>query len=128
MPKEKRVGKVFIDWSQNADHKTTIGVYSLRARQLRPFVSKPVTWEELQRALKRNKSDELYFDLKAALARLEKLGDVFGPVNELKQSLPADLERAIEEQSRHDGRTRHALREYGRKRDFAVTEEPGASH
>ena len=47
MPKEKRVGKVFIDWSQNADHKTTVGVYSLRAKQQRPFVSMPVTWDEL---------------------------------------------------------------------------------
>ena len=37
MPKQKRVGKVFIDWSQNADHKTTVGVYSLRAKQQRPF-------------------------------------------------------------------------------------------
>ena len=70
MPKAKRVSKVFIDWSQNADHKTTVGVYSLRAKQERPFVSMPVTWDELTKALKRKKIDHLYFDPKAALAQL----------------------------------------------------------
>jgi bifunctional non-homologous end joining protein LigD len=70
MPKEKRVGKVFIEWSQNADYKTTVGVYSLRAKQQRPSVSIPVTWEELGHALKRRKTDQLYFEPKAALARL----------------------------------------------------------
>jgi LigD-like primase-polymerase len=59
MPKEKRVGKVFIDWSQNADYKTTAGVYSLRAKQQRPFVSMPVAWDELERALKRSQTDAL---------------------------------------------------------------------
>src|SRR6266513_1084843 len=47
MAKNLRVGKVFIDWSQNADHKTTIGVYSLRAKRPRPYVSMPVKWSEL---------------------------------------------------------------------------------
>jgi bifunctional non-homologous end joining protein LigD len=118
MPKQKRVGKVFIDWSQNADHKTTVGVYSLRAKQQKPFVSMQVTWDELELAQKRNRTDHLYFDPKAALERLEKLGDLFARVEDLKQSLPADLAHVIEEQNRREGRTGKALREYGRRRDF----------
>jgi DNA ligase D-like protein (predicted 3'-phosphoesterase) len=127
MPKEKRVGKVFIDWSQNADYKTTVGVYSLRAKQHQPFVSMPVTWDELDRARKRNKTENLYFDPKAALARLEKLGDLFSPVNDLKQWLPADLAHAIQDQNKRKGRTQTDLREYERKRDFSVTAEPVSS-
>jgi bifunctional non-homologous end joining protein LigD len=127
MPRQKRIGKVFIDWSQNSDHKTTVGVYSLRAKQLRPWVSMPVTWDELQHARKRDKTDDLYFDPRAALARLEKLGDLFSAVNDLKQSLPADLVRAIAEQNRRGGRAQETLRDYGRKRDFSVTAEPAAS-
>ncbi|HEX4170612.1 MAG TPA: hypothetical protein VHZ55_34555 [Bryobacteraceae bacterium] len=48
MPKGKRIGKVFIDWSQNTDHKTTVGVYSLRAKKQQPLVSMPVTWDGLE--------------------------------------------------------------------------------
>jgi bifunctional non-homologous end joining protein LigD len=124
MPKEKRVGKVFIDWSQNADYKTTVGVYSLRAKHQQPFVSMPVTWDELERALKRSKGDALYFDPKAALARVEKVGDLFANVLTLQQSVPADLAHAIEEQNKRAGRPRRGLREYGRKRDFSATAEP----
>jgi bifunctional non-homologous end joining protein LigD len=51
MARNLRVGKVFIDWSQNADFKTTVGVYSLRAKRERPYISMPVSWPELQRAL-----------------------------------------------------------------------------
>lgn len=50
MAKELRPGKVFIDWSQNSDFKTTVSVYSLRAKADQPFVSAPVTWEELESA------------------------------------------------------------------------------
>src|SRR5688500_4018773 len=46
MAKELRKGKVFIDWSQNSDFKTTVCVYSLRAKQTTPYVSMPFTWEE----------------------------------------------------------------------------------
>jgi len=51
MKKELRKGKVFIDWSQNDEHKTTVCVYSLRARE-RPTVSTPVTWEEVEAVLR----------------------------------------------------------------------------
>jgi bifunctional non-homologous end joining protein LigD len=127
MPKEKRVGKVFIDWSQNADFKTTVGVYSLRAKEQRPFVSMPVTWEELADAGKRNKLDPLYFDPKAALVRLEEMGDLFADVLKLEQSVPPNLAEAIEQQNKRVGRTAKQLREYSRKRDFSVTAEPAAA-
>ncbi len=127
MPKQKRAGKVFIDWSQNTDYKTTVGVYSLRAKQQRPFVSMPVTWDELERALKRSKTEDLYFEPKAALARLDSVGDVFGDVLTLEQSLPADLAQVIEQQNKRSGRTKRDLHEYGSKRDFSKTAEPAPS-
>lgn len=88
MPKHKRANKVFIDWSQNTDFKTTVGVYSLRAKRERPFVSLPVEWNELKRVLKSRKPERLFFEPEAALKRLEKLGDLFAPVLTKKQSLP----------------------------------------
>ena len=88
MAKSERQGRVFIDWSQNATHKTTVAVYSLRAKRSRPFVSMPVTWEELRTALDRNAADRLFFEPKAALERLQRLGDLFRPVLTRKQRLP----------------------------------------
>jgi len=87
MKKALRKGKVLIDWSQNDDHKTTVCVYSLRARE-RPTVSTPVTWQELQKVSKSGKADQLVFDSEAVLRRVEKLGDLFQPVLTLKQKLP----------------------------------------
>ena len=40
---------MLVDWSQNDDHKTTVCVYSLRAKE-RPTVSTPVTWDEVEAA------------------------------------------------------------------------------
>jgi bifunctional non-homologous end joining protein LigD len=95
MKKELRVGKVLVDWSQNDEHKTTIGVYSLRARE-RPTVSTPVRWEEVETALKKKDADLLVFDAGQVLKRVEKMGDLFAPVLKLKQKLPklAGLEKA----------------------------------
>ena len=87
MKKELRVGKVLVDWSQNDEHKTTIGVYSLRARE-RPTVSTPVKWEEVELALKKKDADLLVFDAGQVLKRVEKIGDLFAPVLSLKQKLP----------------------------------------
>ena len=56
MKKELRTGKVFIDWSQNDEHKTTVSIYSLRARP-RPTVSTPVTWDEVDGAASRGDAD-----------------------------------------------------------------------
>jgi bifunctional non-homologous end joining protein LigD len=69
----------------------------------------------------------LYFEPKAAIARLEAVGDLFSPVSDLKQSLPADLAHVIEEQNKRTGRARKALGEYDRKRNFSITAEPAAS-
>ncbi len=87
MKKAVRVNKVFVDWSQNDEHKTTISVYSLRARQ-RPTVSTPVTWEEVERALKKKDAGLLVFESHQVLERVEKMGDLFAPVLNLKQKLP----------------------------------------
>jgi bifunctional non-homologous end joining protein LigD len=92
MKKNVRTGKVFVDWSQNDEHKTTVAVYSLRARE-RPTVSTPVAWQEVERCLKKRDPDLLVFDAAKVIARFEKMGDLFEPVLELKQSLP-DLKRA----------------------------------
>lgn len=87
MKKQIRTGKVFVDWSQNDEHKTTIGVYSLRARE-HPTVSTPVTWEEVERAFKKKDAGLLVFEAKQVVARFEKKGDLFEPVLELRQKLP----------------------------------------
>ena len=82
MAKNLRKGKVFIDWSQNSDFKTTAGVYSLRAKRAHPFVSMPVTWEEIANP------KNLDWQPHEALNRLEEAGDLFAPVLKLKQHLP----------------------------------------
>lgn len=87
MKKSLRKGKVLIDWSQNDDHKTTVSVYSLRAKS-RPTVSTPVTWEEVENCWKRKAPDRLTFESEAAIKRVEKHGDRFAPVLTLKQRLP----------------------------------------
>jgi len=86
MSKAVRKGKVFVDWSQNDEHKTTVCVYSLRARE-EPTVSTPVTWNEVENCLKKKKSELLKFRSNQVLARVEKLGDLFEPVEKLKQKL-----------------------------------------
>jgi bifunctional non-homologous end joining protein LigD len=87
MKKALRVGKVLVDWSQNDEHKTTVSVYSLRARE-RPTVSTPVKWEEVELALKKKDASLLVFEAKKVLERVEKMGDLFEPVRQLKQKLP----------------------------------------
>jgi bifunctional non-homologous end joining protein LigD len=87
MKKAVRANKVFVDWSQNDEHKTTISVYSLRARE-HPTVSTPVTWEEVEQALKKKDAERLVFEAKDVLVRVEKMGDLFEPVQKLKQKLP----------------------------------------
>ena len=87
MKKALRVGKVFVDWSQNDDHKTTICVYSLRARE-RPTVSTPLKWEEVESCLKKGDAKLLVFESDRVLERVKKFGDLFEPVLKLKQKLP----------------------------------------
>jgi bifunctional non-homologous end joining protein LigD len=87
MSKAVRKGKVFVDWSQNDEHKTTICVYSLRARE-EPAVSTPVTWDEVAMCLKKKKANLLKFRSDQVITRVEKTGDLFKPVEKLKQKLP----------------------------------------
>lgn len=87
MKKSIRTGKIFVDWSQNDEHKTTISVYSLRARE-HPTVSTPVTWDEVERSLKKKDAGLLVFESSKTIARFEKMGDLFEPILELKQKLP----------------------------------------
>lgn len=87
MRKDLRTGKVFIDWSQNDPHKTTISVYSLRARE-RPTVSTPVSWSEVEAAVKRDDPELLFFEAEEVIERFAKWGDLFGPVVEKQQVLP----------------------------------------
>jgi bifunctional non-homologous end joining protein LigD len=87
MKKVDRRDKVFVDWSQNHSRKTTIAVYSLRARE-RPTVSTPVRWEEVERAAESGDGSHLVFESGDVLERIEEHGDLFAPVLELKQKLP----------------------------------------
>jgi bifunctional non-homologous end joining protein LigD len=87
MSKSLRAGKVFVDWSQNDSHKTTVCVYSLRARE-RPTVSTPVKWEEVQDAVRTDDAEMLTFESHEVLKRVEKHGDLFEPLLTVKQTLP----------------------------------------
>jgi bifunctional non-homologous end joining protein LigD len=88
MKKSVRTGKVFVDWSQNDEHKTTICVYSLRARQ-RPTISTPLRWEEVEACARKQDASLLVFESHQVLERAERHGDLFEPVLSLKQKLPA---------------------------------------
>jgi bifunctional non-homologous end joining protein LigD len=87
MKKVERKGKVFVDWSQNHQRKTTIAVYSLRARE-QPTVSTPVSWEEVEGAVAHEDPGRLVFKAADVLRRVEEHGDLFAPVLKLKQKLP----------------------------------------
>jgi len=87
MKKAIRTNKIFVDWSQNDEHKTTVSVYSLRARE-RPTVSTPITWDEVEHTLKKKNAGLLVFESRQTLDRVEKMGDLFAPLLTLKQKLP----------------------------------------
>jgi bifunctional non-homologous end joining protein LigD len=88
MSKALRKGKVFIDWSQNDDHKSTVAVYSLRARE-RPTVSTPLTWDEVAQIAESGDFSDFAFEAADVLKRVEELGDLFAPLLTLEQELPA---------------------------------------
>jgi bifunctional non-homologous end joining protein LigD len=85
MSKAKRAGKVFVDWSQNDRHKTTVNVYSLRAMES-PTVSTPLSWDEVEALA--DSDEPLSFTAPEVLARVEELGDLFSAVQTLEQELP----------------------------------------
>jgi len=76
MTKSLRPGKVLVDWSQNSAAKTTVSVYSLRARE-RPTVSAPVTWAEVESC---RAAGDLVFTSDDVLARVDRDGDLFAPL------------------------------------------------
>ncbi len=88
MTKQLRSGKVLVDWSQNDAHKTTVTVYSARARE-RPTVSTPVTWEEVATCRERSEAELLTFETAEVLERVDSQGDLFAPLLSTKQQLPA---------------------------------------
>ena len=85
--KELRKGKVLVDWSQNVDFKTTVCVYSLRARE-HPTASTPITWDEVAEA---REPEDLRFESGEVLERVDRHGDLYAPVLELEQRLPPGL-------------------------------------
>ena len=134
MATEKRKNKVFIDWSQNADYKTTVAVYSLRAKRWHPYVSAPVTWEELEHAVRARDAKALDFRPDAAIARVRELGDLFAEVETLEQHLPETFLRSISH-LKHAPRTtmasgatrreRPRASEQGGRRRFTVAKRDG---
>ncbi|MDD5674582.1 MAG: non-homologous end-joining DNA ligase [Chitinivibrionales bacterium] len=87
MAKESRIGKVFINWSQNDASKTMVSAYSLRAGE-KPFVSCPLTFQELESRALENKPERLQFKHDETVLRVKKLGDLFKEMLDKKQSLP----------------------------------------
>lgn len=124
MPKRLRTKKVFIDWSQNTDFKTTVGVYSLRAKTYRPYVSVPIGWDELSEVLHTKETESLFFTPEETLERVEKLGDLFGPVLTKVQKLPAEVRRFFEQQQSRSSQRSETLATYEAKRNFKKTAEP----
>jgi bifunctional non-homologous end joining protein LigD len=88
MTKRLRPGKVLVDWSQNDAHKTTVTVYSVRARE-RPTVSTPVSWDEVSACRAQGDPELLVFDTEQVQARGAEQGDLFAPALSAKQELPA---------------------------------------
>ena len=85
--KSVRPNKVLIDWSQNTASKTTVSVYSMRARE-RPTASTPVEWDEVAAAMKAEDPERLVFEASAVLARIEEKGDLMAPLLSVEQTLP----------------------------------------
>jgi bifunctional non-homologous end joining protein LigD len=87
MTKKIRRGRVLVDWSQNDTHKTTVNVYSVRARE-RPTVSTPLGWEEVEAAHRAGRAESLVFEARDVLERVEHDGDLFAEHLSLRQTLP----------------------------------------
>jgi bifunctional non-homologous end joining protein LigD len=87
MKKELRGGKVLVDWSQNNAAKTTVAVYSLRARP-RPTVSTPITWDEVGECAESGDGAALTFTTEDVLARVAEHGDLYAPILDGGQALP----------------------------------------
>ena len=80
--------RIFIDYSQNDEHKTTVCVYSLRARD-RPTVSTPLQWDEVRDCLQSGDPQHLVFDARQVVARVAEQGDLYAPVLSIVQDMPS---------------------------------------
>ncbi len=118
MKKELRKGKVFIDWSQNVRHKTTVCIYSLRAKKI-PTVSMPASWQQIESALKDKNAEQLICGPDDAVKRLHHEGDLFEEVLTLEQTLPT-----LSHKKKSTNKT--SLKTYKEKRDFKITPEPSS--
>jgi bifunctional non-homologous end joining protein LigD len=131
MKKALRHGKVLVDWSQNSETKTTVCVYSLRAKD-RPFVSMPLEWHEVEKCWQKKDASLVFFEATEALKRVEKKGDLFAPILTLKQSLKEALAASASgkplkvAKSRLKGTGDGSISAYNAKRDFSQTAEPSA--
>jgi len=127
MKKKLRHGKVLVDWSQNSETKTTVCVYSLRAKD-HPFVSMPLEWKEVEACVRKKDTTLVFFEAEAALKRMGKKGDLFAPVLTLKQNLGkairAFTSNTPERASRLKGTGDGSISAYHAKRDFTKTAEP----
>jgi bifunctional non-homologous end joining protein LigD len=138
MKKHLREGKVLVDWSQNSETKTTVCVYSLRAKE-QPYVSMPLEWAEVEQCFKKKDASRVFFTADAAVKRVEKKGDLFAPVLTLKQSLKKALKafrsgeaQPVSEKSKATAKPTGRLKgtgdasisAYNAKRDFKQTAEP----
>ncbi len=94
MSTQLRKGKVFIDWSQNDRSKTTVAVYSLRARE-RPTVSSPLFWDEVIAVAEGADPNSLVIEAPVAVKRAAEHGDLFGPVESMRQRVPGAVKRAL---------------------------------
>ncbi len=90
MTRGLRAGKVFVDWSQNDPGKSTVAAYSVRGLRV-PTVAAPLTWNEVESAVVGGDPGALVHGIQGALERIAAHGDLFGPVLEAAQRLPAEL-------------------------------------
>jgi bifunctional non-homologous end joining protein LigD len=130
MKKRLRGGKVLVDWSQNSETKTTVCVYSLRAKE-QPFVSTPLTWDEVEKCSRKKDESLVFFEPADVLKRVEKNGDLFAPVLTLKQSLKKALaafqKKEPQKKTRLKGSGDGTISAYRAKRDFTQTREPAGT-
>jgi len=129
MSKNLRAGKVFVDYAQNADYKSTAVVYSLRAKEDGPFVSMPISWQKLSEAIESQDPESLLMRPAEAVALCEKHGDQFREVLQMKQKLPRKASatpafRRPRKPSTARAKRIGTLEKYQEKRDFAITDEP----
>ena len=87
MSRSLRAGKVFIDWSQNTEHKSMVCAYSVRAKR-RPTVSTPIGWDEIEDAVDRGDPRALVFQMGDVLERFAEHGDLFAGVLTIRQNWP----------------------------------------